>query len=253
MAEVMAKEREAHEHVYTQLEGMDERLRQIRVFHEQQLAEMHRSHNQTLQNVIREAATMHQEMQHQMDRQFDAMRAQFKEQEIAIVMKIESGNNAAVFEAQINQYRAELHQEMAEDKRFHVEANKSLAESLEARSQQLATYIATTDKKLTGALSRMIDASEHIMKDTAEHQYKKAREMAEKHQSQGRQELLNVATVAETSLGDVETKMQRQLKHLDDKIAAASDSIDLVTSHLNLQNSSLEERIEKIMKTVVVV
>jgi len=91
------------------------------------------------------------------------------------------------------------------------------------------------------------------MKDTAEHQYKKAREMAEKHQSQGRQELLNVATVAETSLGDVETKMQRQLKHLDDKIAAASDSIDLVTSHLNLQNSSLEERIEKIMKTVVVV
>ena len=80
----------------------------------------------------------------------------------------------------LGQVSAELRELVAADRTFHVEGRKGIMETIDARLETLSNYVVETDKKLTQALSRMMDASGVHMRKIAKSQTENATSLVEK-------------------------------------------------------------------------
>lgn len=272
--------------VAARLEGLDERFKALRDGQELQGKEMVAAHRTMIEDMMRQAEHQQREFQHRMDAEF-SQRSREAERQQADMQRTMAANNAStaaelqskfttaaslniatgsggggagsmmtvipVLDARLGQVSAELRELVAADRTFHVEGRKGIMETIDARLETLSNYVVETDKKLTQALSRMMDASGVHMRKIAKSQTENATSLVEK---QNKDLLAKMAALEKKNiqlLRDLERRIHEETKLVADKIVATADNMDTVGSHITAKQNELEIQLSKVLKTVVIV
>jgi len=269
------------------LEGLDERFKALREGQETQGKEMVAAHRTMIEDMMRQAEHQQREFQHRMDAEF-SQRSREAERQQADMQRTMASNNAStaaelqskftsaaaisigsgggggggagsmltvipVLDARLGQVSAELRELVAADRNFHVEGRKAIMDNLDTRLGTLSNYVVETDKKLTQALSRMMDASGAHMRKIAKSQSENATSLVQAQNAELLDKLAMLEKKNARALRDLERRIHEETKLVADKIVATADQMDTVGSHITAKQNELELQLSKVLKTVVIV
>jgi len=273
--------------VAAKLEGLGERFNVLRDGQETQGKEMVAAHRTMIEDMMRQAEHQQREFQHRMDAEF-SQRSREAERQQSDMQRTMASNNAStaaelqskfttaaslniaagsgggggagtmmtvipVLDARLGQVSAELRELVAADRTFHVEGRKGIMETVDARLETLSNYVVETDKKLSQALSRMMDASGAHMRKIAKSQSENATDLVQKQNKELMDKMAALEKKNGRALRDLERRIHEETKMVADKIVATADNMDTIGSHITAKQHELEVQLSKVLKTVVIV
>jgi hypothetical protein len=254
----------------TKLEGLDERVHSMRQFSEHQVAEVNQQHRLTIEDVRRQSEALQQEFKTRMDAQFalqatevatalaDARRANAADStaKLAEIERTYAGVGTTmlpVVDARLGQVSAELRELIAADRALHVEARKAVVDGLEGRLAALAQRVSETDQKLSSALSRVMDASGSHIKRVAASQRQTLTDLSHTQRSEVARSIAASEAAQAMARTNQDRRNRETLEALEIRVAMSTEAMEKLASYISNKQVALEEKMDTLLKTVVVV